>query len=190
MLYAQKDFPSTEIFVVDNGNQQKDGAFRPGVHFYDNPTNAGVAASWNQLCKKIFEKHSHAVILNDDIFWGYGERVIKNFLQDHRKRPLITCSHGFTVFIISEKCYQSVGPFDENFFPAYFEDNDYVYRIKLKGLSVYSTMKIDPYVMRTSESSNKDRSLFENSFYKNKELYISKWGGEPGKEKFKKPFNK
>jgi len=81
-----------------------------------------------------------------------------------------------------------VGKFDECFYPAYYEDNSYKYRMKLAGISVLNTPELNPLVYKNSSSLAKDPSILEDS-KKNKELYIKMWGGEPNQEKFKTPFN-
>src|ERR1041385_5581337 len=40
----------------------------------------------------------------------------------------------FSGFMIDRRCWEKVGVFDENFKPAYYEDNDYHYRINLARL--------------------------------------------------------
>jgi thiol-disulfide isomerase/thioredoxin len=85
--------------------------------------------------------------------------------------------------------FEKVGDFDENLYPAYFEDNDYLYRMKLANIMVEKSMKLVPLVMRHSSSINKDPKL-NKDFIKNKNYFVDKWGGEPNREKFKKPFNK
>ena len=79
--------------------------------------------------------------------------------------------------------------FDDKFVNAYFEDNDYEYRMKLLGLSVHKSEFFNPDEYTQSQSIRKDPSLNVN-FESNKMRYIEKWGGFPQEEKFSKPFEK
>jgi GT2 family glycosyltransferase len=179
MLYYKIDFPNTEKFIVDNGNQNI-------LEFIDakiirNNKNLGVAASWNQLCSAIFENHEYAIILNDDIYLGKTEWQIENLLK-HYKSDIYVSEMDWSAFILPKKVFDEIGKFDENFFPAYFEDNDYEYRLKLKNKEILKIPFLNPLVFRASKTIEKDTKL--NEFQKNKEYYIKKWGGTPGNEKY------
>jgi len=49
----------------------------------------------------------------------------------------VSCTYGFSCFIIRSACIRDVGLFDETISPgyAYFEDMDYLRRMKLAGIS-------------------------------------------------------
>lgn len=98
----------------------------------------------------------------------------------------------FSAFMISRKTWESIGEFDEGFKPAYFEDNDYHYRINLAGLKAIICPRSMFYHFgsRTQNEASEDGKpmvpgpLFEN----NRAYYSAKWGGVPGQEKWKTPF--
>ena len=81
-----------------------------------------------------------------------------------------------------------MGKFDECFFPAYYEDNSYAYRMKLNRVVHLKTPLLNPYLYRSSMTLEKDYSILD-ARKKNLQLYIKMWGGEPMKEKFLKPYN-
>jgi GT2 family glycosyltransferase len=91
-------------------------------------------------------------------------------------------------FLISELAFKQVGRFDENFFPAYFEDNDYEYRLKLEAIPVQTDYQLNPYMYRNNSTSEKDPAV-KNFIETNKKYYVNKWGGMPKKEIYTKPFN-
>lgn len=185
----EQDFPTTRIFIVDNGDQgindtKNVTVFRPG-------RNMGVAASWNLLCNNIFTTYDYSVILNDDIVWGVKE----NEMISHIISLFTWFNYGFvksekewSFFAMSKNTFTLVGQFDEKYFPAYFEDNDYSYRMQLAGINTYSSESFNPIVYRNSMTWNLDRTLNLN-FMGNREYYIRKWGGLPGAEIFNIPFN-
>jgi GT2 family glycosyltransferase len=118
--------------------------------------------------------------------------VLSKKLDEYRKVP--EAEHpNFSCFMINKKFTETVGEFDEGFRPAYFEDNDAHYRIRMAGLKAI----VHPYALfyhygsRTTNEASPDGKPTVSSiqFEHNRELYVEKWGGRPGEEKFKIPFN-
>lgn len=191
------DFPNTFIMVVDNGNQLKrdinsERLFTNAGYLYGSNRNLGVSASWNHMLNFAFDKNmpdtfENVLVLNDDIYLGKTEAEIINFI-DSNEFSLATTTLTWCAFIISKKTFLEVGPFDEKIFPAYFEDNDYAYRLKLEGKPHTCHEFLNPETFINSGSIAKDPSLNLN-FEKNRQYFIKKWGGEPGKETFLQPFN-
>jgi GT2 family glycosyltransferase len=118
-------------------------------------------------------------------------------LDDRIKSTVPESEHpDFSAFMINKKCWDEVGEFDEAFSilgKAYFEDNDYHYRIKLAGLKAI-VYPLALYYHYGSQTQNRDLtpltaiqkgSLFEA----NRGYYITKWGGSSGEEKFTHPTN-
>ena len=73
--------------------------------------------------------------------------------------------------------------FDENFYPAYFEDNDFYYRITSLYPNRYlgKIPEFTPYICRNSMTLALEPRL-NIRFKLNEEYYVQKWGGAPGKE--------
>jgi len=183
------DFPNTKIFIVDNGNQSiKSKLNSRNLLVLESEKNLGVASSWNLLCDWIYKEHDYALILNDDIYLGRKEEEVDEFLTKY-KRDMYVCTQDFSAFILPKNTFEKVGGFDEGFYPAYYEDNDYRYRMRLLNLSVVETPLLNPYVYNSSKTMEKDLSI-KPLVEKNKKRYIQKWGGLPKNEKFRKPFNK
>jgi GT2 family glycosyltransferase len=192
------------------------------VIYTRNAVNEGVAKSWNfgveqaidAGCDKFF-------ILNNDILLEenamsklvrrlnkggigmatcndiHGEKPenmnVMEFMRSLDKSNVEEAeSPCFSAFMFTKDTWDKVGSFDETFYPAYFEDNDYHYRMKLAGIKaiLHPTSLFYHFVSRTQNQIT-DRPIVPNfSFDRNRDYYIAKWGGEPGKEIFKKPFNK
>lgn len=192
-----KDFEDINIYIIDNGNQDITQKIisdkelyekRRNLFVFENSKNIGVGASWNMLCYFIFPKNENALILNDDIYLGKNRKEIEELIRK-RGDSFLTATPDWCSFILSKKIYDIVGKFDECFFPAYYEDNSYAYRMKLKGINHIKTPHLNPSIYRVSETINKDPSIFDYRI-KNKKLYIDMWGGLPEREKFLTPFNK
>ena len=186
-----KNMPDLDyLMIVDNGNQ---GIRIPDV-FSDksilrvNEVNVGVAGSWNYLARRGFETHeaTHVMLIEDDVVFGHSRNDVEQAIQ---KSPntAIGCP-SFATLILSKVCYNDVGPFDEKFFPAYYEDNDYAYRMKLKGYHFIHQYNLRPIVELKSQSIAKNSNLNKN-FVNNHARYLNKWGGEPQRETYTTPFN-
>jgi GT2 family glycosyltransferase len=188
LLFYINDFPNTKIFVVDNGKQGISARIsHPNIVVIEREENLGVAGSWNLLCSEIFSGHENALILNDDIYLGKKEWDILNLLE-HYKSDFYVTTQDWCAFMMPKKTFTKVGAFDIRFFPAYYEDNDYEYRMKLQGLKTMAIPFLNPFVFKDSMTMAKEPKLKE-LVQKNKEYFVSKWGGLPKKETFKKPFN-
>ena len=186
-----KNFPNVEIFVIDNGNQNisqrniKFNYFNPGENY-------GVAKSWNYLCDKIFESHEYALILNDDIVIDLNEEELESFIDGH-VFDLIRCNKDYDMscFALTKKCFSQFR-FDEAFYPAYFEDLDFIYRLKLSNKKIIESSFLNPseFINSASISENGGDPNLVKEFPKLLKYFIEKWGGPPGKELFVAPFNK
>jgi hypothetical protein len=194
LLKQEKDFE--KIFIVDNGTQniQIDNA---KVEVYETDANLGVAGSWNKGINYIFNDKdiSYILALNDDInIDEYQLLDIRKFLTNHINVWWVIGTFGCSIWALSRQGalsmeYEEGKYFDENYFPAYYEDNDFYMRMKLIDETKVLTdiEELGPTICRGSMSIAKDRNL--NLSWKNRLYYNLKWGGDPGKEKFIKPFN-
>ena len=59
--------------------------------------------------------------------------------------------------------------------------------MKLKGVPVLKHPDLNPEIYRASQTLEKEPKILEQS-KKNRRLYIDMWGGEPGEEKYTRPF--
>lgn len=180
----------------------------------------GVAVSWNLGTKQaIFEGYTHILIINDDIVIApYTVDHMANVLDDHPEFGLVTGSDhrntmspdqvrempfpdyeidiidapDFACFMVTPESYNAVGEFDENFTPAYFEDDDYVYRCLLADRQPVRSQRAAfyHYGSQTQNKTSGKPVVPPPQFVKNRQYYVSKWGGEPGSERFTTPFNK
>lgn len=182
-----EDFKNTEIVICDNGKQEIITRENNFV-IYRPENNLGVSGSWNMImdyAEKV--KGTHVLMLNDDIYLGKSEEEIKTIIR--LWNPEFLCTElNWCSFILSVDAYLKVGKFDEKFFPAYFEDNDYFRRMLLTGVNITNNAMLNPAIYRNSMTIQKSPEL-NNGFDKNRQYYISKWGGQPTQETFSTPFN-
>jgi len=97
-------------------------------------------------------------------------------------------SHNLCLF--SRNLFSKIGYVDVNFFPAYFEDNDYARRAQLANLKMVQLVSSHYFHFwsRTIYEENMKKTN-DKYFPKNKKYYIKKWGGVPGQEKITTPEN-
>ena len=184
-----EDFKNTHIAICDNGNQDiitREENFM----IYRPQENLGVAKSWNMLIDysdKIGA--THVLILNDDIYLGKTESDLDFLIKKNIDADFINSFQNWCSYILRVDIWKKAGMFDEEFFPAYFEDNSFDYKMTLVGAKKTWTSFLDPIVYRNSMSIAKDPTL-NQKFMQNKQMYIQMWGGLPSEEKYLTKFNK
>lgn len=96
----------------------------------------------------------------------------------------------FSCFATKKSTIDKIGYFDEKFFPAYFEDNDYHYRIGLAGLrGVKANCALYfHFGSRAIKESVDIKEIADLGFAANRDYFRRKWGGLPGHETHKVPF--
>lgn len=186
------------IIVIDNSNG-KLGQLNAQII---TAHNLGVAGSWNLGLNMLKDEKNHLLIIaNDDN--RLTPIAIEEFVRLAEEYPThgFFGTHGalFSFFAIRpDIAIKQVGYFDDGFYPAYFEDNDYHYRMKLAGLDFIYTDKelfelgVDGAGSQTLNSEMttvEDRNMITTGFKTNQSRYIAKWGGQPHREKYLSPFN-
>lgn len=139
------DFPVDRYIVVNNsGNTTVAQDIRRALdtpnnfvanrHVIDLPGNIGCAGAWNLVIKSTMMS-SYWLICNHDVAFCTGllARLHDHMIKDHA--GVVHGSSGdfavgtWDLFAISDKVITSHGLFDENFYPAYVEDLDYLMRL-------------------------------------------------------------
>lgn len=97
-------------------------------------TNRGVSASWNVGIKEAGKRGADWVIfLSAAVRFGKtGGLDFVDALANHADAWACESNLiGWHLVAINRRTVEAIGLFDENFYPAYFEDNDYSRRITL-----------------------------------------------------------
>lgn len=170
--------------------------------------NIGVSAGWNKGIKQAADSGCDlALVVNDDVLlapgtinklrvsvWNHGADLATptnsrdSVITDHAEHSPLT---DFACFMIKPYEFRErFGWFDESFTPAYFEDDDMRYRIKLSGGSAFACTDAG-FFHRGSVTQNwgGERVVSHEMFRSNQSYYESKWGGLPGQETFTNPWN-
>lgn len=118
---------------------------------------------------------------------------ISQLIALDREGTAVALHPCFSAFAVSKPTWETIGEFDEVFAPAYFEDNDYHYRMQVGGIDAiaYPPAMFYHFASRTTrEAAEPGREIVTNkSFEKNRSMYALKWGGQPGNEKFVIPYD-
>jgi len=181
-MLASVDVKVGRLVIIDNGGVVGDinaEVVRPDQ-------NLGVAASWNLIMREFSDAPWWAIVGFDVIFApGDLDRLVKHM------ETVGGCAllGGFSAFGIDHLALDGVGEFDENFHPAYFEDNDYDYRCQMAGVSLVGLPAGLQH--RNSATISSEHYSRENgrTFPQNALYYRMKWGGYPRHERFTTPFN-
>jgi hypothetical protein len=189
--------------------------------------NRGVSRSWNEGLRASFEDGNDATILvNDDLFfYSDGFDQFADFvLSEGRRVPEFgtisafgldtgTASpvgagkfyqrphwQGAACMAVGRNAIETIGYFDQNFWPAYFEDADYFRRLELSGIPNLWDERIllEHNRSQTVRADFLLKRLHDERTRRNERYYIRKWGGlrgwggpdaPPGQELFTHPFN-
>ncbi len=170
-----------------------------------------LAKAWNLGIQMAFDDGcDYVIVANDDIL--FSPKTVDNLISEYErwqkeKVVMVTGSNifgqlafpydilkyepgdgeiadhpDFSCFMVKKGFFEIMGKFDENFVPAWYEDNDAHYRIGLLGYRAISSPRCPiAHFGRgsTQEGANSNTSM---------QYYVNKWGGLPGDEKFVNPF--
>lgn len=148
-----------------------------------------VARAWNDGMARA---RGDAVLLNDDCIVAADTLALLLAGLAAAPRAGVVGAipdQAFACCAVRWACYQDVGPFDEGFVPAYFEDDDYRRRMLLKGWDV-TVMASDVYHAgsQTINASPETIAAHHPAFQALEKRYKRKWGGAPGRERYTAPW--
>lgn len=119
----------SRLIVVNNGGEPRDVRDAEVIHPCE---NLGCAGAWNLIMKGCVEKvFDVVIILNDDC-----KVAPDSFEKILAERAPVVLACGFSCFAMRTRTWCQVGPFDDLFWPAYFEDGDYRQRLARSGIPI------------------------------------------------------
>lgn len=202
---------ATSILVIDNDSNDGTGQWlqtqkdisvsfqRPGL---------SVSESWNHGLQYIFKKHTHCLVVNNDVellpqtystllqdggpfVTAVGKNEpIKDFNWDREvfnSRP----HPDFSCFLIRRNAYYKIGPFDEKFKGAYCEDSDYHCRMHKLGIAANCISL--PFYHHASGTlkncSSDEQKAIKKQADLNRAYFKNKYGFEVGSPEYEAFFN-
>jgi GT2 family glycosyltransferase len=179
-MLSSIDYPVRHLLVIDNGASMVLEDMEVDVPdcvefttYLPMPANLGVAASWN-LGIKSFPYDDRWFFASNDVVFKPGalERLCEARTDEITLSKMFPHWHAFSV---GYEAVRRLGLFDEAFFPAYFEDNDYNTRANRFGVSV---RKLDIPADHDNSSTLKSDPVFQalngDTFARNQAYYQAK----------------
>ena len=128
-----------------------------------NTQHTGCSRAWNTVFR-LYPEHAFWPMMSDDVYFEAGqlEKFYLALLEIQKPEkvdrvgaisasmrfPNVTelrTTFGLMAWAITRAATLKAGLFDENFFPAYYEDDDYVLRMFLAELEVYALPDVVAY---------------------------------------------
>jgi GT2 family glycosyltransferase len=145
-LLMSIDYPVDNFVIINNNgrgelDRELDNLKKMNHKFIKNivvshlPANIGCGGAWN-LIIKCYMHSPYWVIVNDDVAFSMG--MLEEMANAANEDPTIGIVHGhagdfnvgsWDLFLIRDFVIQEFGLFDENLYPAYCEDADYIMRL-------------------------------------------------------------
>ena len=203
------DYPIENYIIINNNAKclaheldiivSKKHKFIKNMSVYHMPYNLGCAEGWNTIIKS-FLFSPYWVILNDDVSFmpGFLEELHNSTEKNkdagfiHGKPcclPYLYNFGSFDMFLIRDWVVKEYGLFDINYYPAYFEDFDYIMRLYNKPIKIINKLThgylhgdTSDYNISGSNTQKASNELFirmTNSRYKNLDYFVKKWNIYP-----------
>lgn len=179
----QGDIVPSKILIIDNsaGQLRQHEFYDLPVYIHTPSSNWGCARSWNWF---MGQNEDMIVIANDDII--FNTKTIASLVEAYEEDPyrfFAPCagSNIFSCFLLPKQVFNAVHAFDQQFWPAYFEDDDYTKRINQAGIPFCFTGAGYGHVGSATLASYtpEEMSLHHQQFNMNRERFITKWGALP-----------
>jgi len=138
-LLASIDYPVEHLVIVDNSGTQTWEPVKPDLvekmWVLRIPFGLGFGGAWNLIIKST-PYVPYWVLVNDDAWFEPGALARIANKVDTSALNFVEISPKWSCVVFGEGAIEAVGLFDENFYPIYFEDNDYERRYLNAGLVV------------------------------------------------------
>lgn len=153
--------------------------------------NRGVPASWNLGIDRMESRGSEWLVIVSAAC-RFGPEGGSDLLAalEATTFPVVEAQYvGWHLIAFHRNVFADVGRFDENFFPGYWEDCDYGYRLSL-AYDLAPPFWTKTLVNVTLESFAHGIQLagVEVDPEKLAAYYVEKWGGPPSQETYRVPF--
>lgn len=138
-LLASIDYPVEHLMIVDNSGTASWNPVKPdwvaNLWVVRVPFGLGLVGAWN-LIVKANPYAPYWLLINDDAWFEPG--ALKQIADgvDSSTLNFIGTNPEWSGIALGEKVVETVGLYDERFYPLYFDDNDYERRITDAGFSI------------------------------------------------------
>jgi hypothetical protein len=159
--------------------------------------NLGVARSWNVAFQHAaLDDIRYVALVSQHLVLDGGTSRLARLVDQHADRRGLLTDFAWRCIVLSVDVWRTVGPFDECFWPGYFEDSDYLRRLDLAG--IHTAADPIPKAGRDLCDAARDdvavtlrSGLINPAWYRrNRDLYVAKWGGPPGHERYGRAWDR
>lgn len=150
------NYPIDNVLVIDNSGTYElpDGVYDGKITVLNMPANMGVAGSWN-LGIKCYPHSPYWMFTTVDS--GFYPDTLERLAAVASTEKLVLSQEQFNTYCLGAEVVKLAGIFDENYFPAYCEDTDYMMRLNNLGLNdlvVQSGIPVELYGVNVSTQDN------------------------------------
>lgn len=184
-----------EIIICDNGrslNINKYKNFPIPVSIITPYYNKGCGSGWNEIIRSANDRD--VLMASDDTEFIYEDSIEKMYcytLPEFDSYHFVY-GYGYSCYFATRKAINMVGLFDENIWPALYEDTDYATRVGILTLKTPIRIVSIEVCKNYSFTVKKHFSTEINVNLRNKNYVYKKWGylnqDIPKYPIYKKPF--
>ena len=177
-----------DILIVDNTREGLDGRYPLRIYRDPDGHNLGVARSWNIGAREVIERDlDYLVCMSASMLFGplmhtSWTRQMQTFWG---AKVIEADGHSWHLIALHRSCFDKVGLFDENLYPAYFEAEDWCYRMRMVG---WEQGFIRVWVNALSQGVALHNQIVSCPAAPLLDYMARKWGGPKGSETFVLPF--
>lgn len=201
---ASIDFPIDNYLVINNSGDDKmssqlnklselEHPYIKNFKVINLPSNIGCGGAWNLIIKSYIMSPGWLITSNDVSF---TPGLLKELASEASREDIgMVFGKGgdyglgsYDLFYIKDWVVNAVGLFDENLYPAYCEDWDYILRLQMTPVKTVYDLKAKYYHGDTfdyHESGKQTKRLdpelsnkIDKAWNKNREYMRNKWGDE------------
>lgn len=187
------------LLLIDNS---KEGfAHKYGVKYEHHPQNIGISRAWNIGARKVVRENiDYLVVMSATMVFNDGMQGLVEAMEANTNEWGLETQHVWHLICLRKKVFETIGYFDENFYPAYWEDTDFIRRMELANIHVPMAKsprlpKIEIDAVHQGDALAMKSGL-EVNMGAMKNYFIEKWGAdnsfasqEDRDKMFKYPFN-
>lgn len=180
-----------DVLIVDNsrdGFAAKYAADGFQVHRDPDGHNLGVAGAWNVGARAMLDEgRDYLVLLSASV--EFGPRLHCTWLWQMEQfwgaKVIEADGHSWHLIALHRSCFERIGLFDANFYPAYFEQIDWCYRLRMIG---WEQGWVRVWVNALSRGVAAHNHLVACPAAPLLAYYAAKWGGPKGEETWVQPY--
>lgn len=201
-LIESVDFNVDNFLIINNNGRNQitnqlnslvelNNKYIKNIHICHMPSNIGCPASWN-LIIKCYITSPYWIITNHDVAFTSGFLETMYNKAQTKETGMVYGNSGefgigsWDIFLIKDWVVEKYGLFDENFYPAYSEDADYIMRLVHDPIArdfvniPYYHGDTFEYKLSGCQTIKQDQELGEKvkiAHYLNEKEYMNKkWG--------------